>query len=304
MTVCIGVLCERKSSVILVADRMLTSGLSIEFEHPVSNKVTPLSQNCLALTAGDALAHTELFNAVSMRTGNLRYTTVEDIVAVVKEQYQRLRHQRIVDEVLMPRAFSGFEEFYHGTRGIPEALTYNIITEIERYDYGLTILIGGATGDEAHIYEVSDPGTSRCVDSVGFHAIGSGTNLAMSTLIADKCHQELQYIEALHIAVNAKLTSENAPGVGRKTDICLVRPRCPPIQFSDSEITELKELVRRQSIDETGDHIADLVESATLRTTQAPPRDSGNNANSSNQGEDSRDGSDTDAGGSGSQAED
>jgi len=60
MTVCIAALCERGSQVVLVADRMITSGLAIQFEHPLSRKVTPLSENCLAMTAGDALAFTEL----------------------------------------------------------------------------------------------------------------------------------------------------------------------------------------------------------------------------------------------------
>ncbi|MEE9355563.1 MAG: hypothetical protein V3U75_08235 [Methylococcaceae bacterium] len=62
MTICIAGICENGLSLILASDAMLTNeGLSIEFEHP-TKKMTCLSDCCIALTAGDALAYTEVFN--------------------------------------------------------------------------------------------------------------------------------------------------------------------------------------------------------------------------------------------------
>src|SRR3954462_5410766 len=112
MTVCIGVLCDNQRSVVLVADRMVTSGLDIQFEHPVANKLTRLSRNCVALTSGNAFAYTELFDDVGGQTGNMISTPVEAFVECIKGSYQKLRHKQIVERALIPRGFSGFAEFY------------------------------------------------------------------------------------------------------------------------------------------------------------------------------------------------
>lgn len=246
MTVCIGVLCERKQNVILVADRMLTSGLAIEFEHPVSNKITRLSPNCLALTAGNAFAFTELFAEVQTQTDNMRSTSVEQFVEIMKETYQRLRQKQIIERILMPRGLRDFGEFYKAqAMGLSDSLAFPILSEIDRFEYGLEILVGGISPAGAHLYAIHDPGTSYCLDSIGFHVIGTGTNLALSSLIANQCHQELPLADAVLVALGAKMTAENAPGVGRKTDLSLIlqaNGAIHPLQFDDESIKQLREL--------------------------------------------------------------
>lgn len=269
MTVCIGTLCENRHCVILAADRMVTSGLAIEFEHPVSNKITKLSENCLALTAGNALVYTELFNAVCHATSNKRFTSVEEFVEAIKEMYQALRRKQIEERFLMPRSFRNFQEFYQAQPVVSESIVFMIQQEIERFNYGLDILVGGVTGDAAHLYNISDPGTSQCYDSLGFQAIGSGMNLALSSLIGSGCHQDLSLAEALLTTVSAKMHAENAPGVGRRTDVSLIRPGQPCVHFSDDQIKRLKELAREGSAEglETVDGI---VSAAAGRNTGLP----------------------------------
>ena len=64
MTICIGALCDNGKAAVVAMDRMLTAEvLSIEFEHP-GNKLTRITDNCVALTAGNALGYVELFRAV------------------------------------------------------------------------------------------------------------------------------------------------------------------------------------------------------------------------------------------------
>lgn len=253
MTVCIGVLCEEKSSVVLVADRMVTSGLAIEFEHPVRNKLTGLSENCNALTSGDAYAFTELFDEVRSRTVNRRSTTVEEYVEIIKDCYQTLRHKQIVERILKPRGFDGFKDFYQAqAAGLSDNISLPMFNQIEMWNYRLEILVGGLSPAGGHLYVIHDPGTSHCLDSIGFHVIGSGTNLALSSLIANQCHQEMPEAEALLTALNAKMTAENAPGVGAKTDVSLIRtseyssfsPKT--VQFTDEEIIQFRDLCKKK----------------------------------------------------------
>ncbi len=94
MTICISVICDNSSKLIVASDNMLTNEvLSIQFEHP-TKKMTELSDKCIALTAGDALAHTELFNSVQCEIDRLKEPSIVEIVETVKECYQGIRKIR------------------------------------------------------------------------------------------------------------------------------------------------------------------------------------------------------------------
>ena len=106
------------------------------------------------------------------------------------------------------------------------------------------MLIGGVTFKRAHIYSIEDPGTSQCFDSIGFHVIGSGTNLALSSLIASGCHADMSEADVLMRAVDAKRTAENAPGVGRITDVSVILPN-RVVHFDYDQVKNLKECSRK-----------------------------------------------------------
>jgi len=223
MTICIGGICEGGSSIVLATDTMLTNqGLSIQFEQP-ARKMTRLSDACVALTAGDALAHTELFTTAQADIAKLKAPSVLEIVDRVKYCYQVTRKREIQERILNPRGFPGFREFYEAQRVLIPDIALAIQTEIERYDYGLEILIAGVSEGKAHIYGVSDPGTSKPFDAVGFHAIGSGLPHAINTMIARGWHHALPLEDGLVVVYEAKKMAEKAPGVGSTiTDISII----------------------------------------------------------------------------------
>jgi len=251
MTICIAAICEKGSSVVLATDSMLTNeALSIEFEHP-TKKMTRLSDSCIALTAGDALAHTELFDIVREEIIKLKAPSAPEIVGKIKECYQRIRKREIKEKILNPRGFSDFEDFYKAQQVLNPDIVMTIQNQIDSYDYGLEILVAGRSGNTAHIYGISDPGTSKCFDAIGFHAIGSGQPHAINTLIARGCHQDTSLQEALLIVYEAKKIAEKAPGVGANiTDICIMTPK-GIIEFPRNKIDQLHEIyekwLRRES---------------------------------------------------------
>jgi len=226
MTICIGAICERGSSLILASDTMITNAtLSIQFEHK-TRKMTSLSDLCIALTAGDALAYTELFNAVQSEIARLREPSIGEIVSKIKECYQAIRELEIKERILNPRGFADFQDFYRAQNLLVSDVALSIQMQIDSYDYGLDILVAGISQDVAHIYGIFDPGTSKCFDSIGFHAIGSGLSHAVNTLIVRGHHQEMPMKEAFIVTYEAKKMAEKAPGVGNNiTDICIMTPR-------------------------------------------------------------------------------
>lgn len=267
MTICIAAICKQSSSLILTTDSMLTNkALSIQFEHPMK-KMTHLAESCIALTAGDALAHTELFNMVQGEITRLKAPSVIEVISKIKECYQHIRKSEIKEKILNPRGFNDFEDFYQAQRVLVPDITLMIQSEIDRYDYGLEILIAGISEGFAHIYGISDPGTSKCFDALGFHAIGSGLPHAINTLIARGCHQGISLQEALLIVYEAKKIAETAPGVGANiTDICIMDSH-GITEFPRDKIGQLHKIhekwVRRET--NWGDDLAALLKEMEVK---------------------------------------
>ncbi|MCH7729700.1 MAG: hypothetical protein IH991_24990 [Planctomycetes bacterium] len=224
MTICIAAICEKGTSLVLATDTMVTNpGIPIEFEHP-SQKMAGLAENCIAMTAGDALAHSELFTKVRHHVGQFKQPPVEQIVDAIKRCYQEVRKQEVCERLLVPRGFGDFPDFYEHQRILLPEIAAAIQTQIDEYDYGLAIIVGGTTGESGHIYGVMNPGTSQCYDAISFHAIGTGASHALNALIARGCSSRTPLFEALMIVLEAKITAENAPGVGSTTDMAIMSP--------------------------------------------------------------------------------
>ena len=243
MTICLAVTCENSSNVVLAADTMVTNdALSIEFEHP-GKKITRLSETCVALTAGDALAYTEMFNAVQQEICRLRDSTVAEIVETIKTCFQRIRRKEIVERILQPRGFPSFEAFYENQRHLIGEVAYGIQGAIDGYDYGLQIIVAGTTAYEAHVYGVGDPGTSKCFDAINFHAIGSGLPHAVNMLIGRGINSQMSLQEAILVVYEAKLAAEKAPGVGNVTDMAIIGPGAF-VDIPRKEIENLKPILQ------------------------------------------------------------
>jgi len=207
--------------VAVAADRMVTGGMpQVEFEHKGS-KIIRLSDNCMALTAGDALAGKTLFDAVCAQLGSEDHP-VARIVEVVKAELRRQRNRQAEEELLLPRGIT-LKEFYdQWINSWPKELSIAIDNEIQTRDFGLHILIAGVD-ERPHLYVVMSPGIAQCYDSMGFCAIGSGSPLAMLQCISSNPGPSNGINEAIYRAHEAKLAAEPTPGVGQETDVAVVR---------------------------------------------------------------------------------
>ena len=223
MTICIGALCDNGKGVVVATDRMLTNQiLSVEFEHPAA-KITQLTPTCVALTAGNAIAHTELLRSVQERVSFHKGPLVSQVADIVKQCYQEARKRQVIDRILTRRGFMSLEDYYERHRMLDGTVVRAVEYEMESYDYGVDLLVAGVDATGAHLYSVTDPGTSWCFDAVGYHAIGSGLPHAINTLIARGCYQVASMPEVLYMVYEAKRAAEKAPGVGATaTDVAVV----------------------------------------------------------------------------------
>lgn len=238
MTVCVGVISNSSEVVAVAADRMVTGGIpQVEFEHKGS-KIIQLSHNCMALTAGDALAGKALFDAVCSQLGKEDHP-IDYVVETVKAELRRQRNRRAEEELLLPRGIT-LKEFYdQWINNWPKELAVAIDNEIQTADFGLHILIAGVD-ERPHLYVVMSPGIAQCYDSMGFCAIGSGAPLAMLQCISTNPGPSEHLNAAIYRAHEAKLAAEPTPGVGQETDVAVVRrDQCK--MLDESVVTKLRE---------------------------------------------------------------
>ena len=222
MTICIAAICDNKSKVIVACDRMITVRMPPqEFEHS-GPKLHRISDTCVVTTAGSVLAHVDMCEDVKTEMVHISQPSIRAIVECITKNFVAQRKRRVEDDILKPRGFD-LKSFYEKVGELPPQIGVTIDSDIMKYDgFNLELLIAGVDRAGAHIYEVIDPGSFECYDSLGYDAIGSGEHHAIRTFIFNNYSCTLPLNQALFSVYEAKKWSENAPGVGKATDMCVV----------------------------------------------------------------------------------
>ena len=220
MTICIGILCDNGQAVVAVSDKLVT-GPNIEFEH-TQEKIIKLNEYCVALSAGSALRHVELYNRVKRSMNEIEKPTISNISELVKKHYIELRNSCFEELILKPRSLN-LVEFYHTMRNFPDGFASFIERLNNEFTYQITVLVCGVDNIGGHIYIVGNPGVAEVFDSIGCAAIGIGAQHAHISLISNRCFQNTPLKQAIYFAMEAKICSEIAPGVGKDTDMLIVK---------------------------------------------------------------------------------
>ena len=221
LTICIATICDSSKKVVTAGDRMMTAGdLTVAFEHD-EPKITKLAGNCLALTAGPALVHTDLFRNVKREIHAGATPPISEILNKVKEEYLKLRQRQIEERYFKVRGFT-VEWFNTNQRMLSPDIALRLDRQLETHKFNLHILIAGVDNDGAHIYYVYPPCSSECYEALGYCSIGTGERHADSTFIAYRYTPSVSLNNALYITYEAKRNSEIAVGVGEHTDMAII----------------------------------------------------------------------------------
>lgn len=225
MTICIVGVCDLRDGLprtaVAIADRMITAG-DTEFEQEAFSKIDTLTGNCVAITAGSALAHTDLFNATKAKFIGTPAPPIDQVVTEIKSNFVKYRTARAVERYFKPLGIT-LAYFLENQRSLDNTLVIRLSRLLEEANLGLRIVVAGVDTMGAHVYCIFDPGTSECFDAIGYCSIGSGQRHADSSLINTSYNIEISVEKALYLMYVAKKKAELAPGVGRVyTDICKV----------------------------------------------------------------------------------
>jgi len=219
MTVCIANICEEGKSVISASDRMVTAGfLAQQFEHD-KRKIYKITKNVVALTAGDATRSIEIFRAIQTKIDTSVEISVKQIADLICEEYANLRNQKIDATYFRPRGMTR-ETFYKDySKQLPQELAIFLDKAVHTEDLGLHLIVSGVDETDAHVFGITNPGKLECYDTIGYHSIGIGSPHSLNSLIGRKSSTNDTLFTCVYNVYEAKKLAENAPGVGKNTDI-------------------------------------------------------------------------------------
>lgn len=225
MTICIGALCSNKDgqpykAVTVAADRMVTMGNLMEFEHDVP-KILKVTDKVVILMAGDAISGSRLARGVDSAFPN-----VAPSVITVAEQaaslYAELRDKKIEADIFRPRGLTR-QQFYEKGTAMPQQIVFGLDQEVKAANLGVEILIAGVDDSGSQLHVVGNPGGAyHDMRQIGFHAIGSGALHALQSLIGYGHTGTRPLADSVFSVYAAKRRAESAPGVGHDTDMAII----------------------------------------------------------------------------------
>jgi 20S proteasome alpha/beta subunit len=234
LTICLALLCDNGNQVVAAADRMVSvEFLSLQFEQH-ARKVDHVGEHTVALTAGDALGHTEILREATQEISRLSQPNVSQVAAQVEACFIH-RRQQLAENSVLRRVGMDYDTFLQQQRNLAPELVSTLISAYKDVELDIELLIAGVDSTGGHLYLISDPGITNCFDSIGYAAIGSGLPHAESFLTEADYSPKISVNRAIWLCYIAKRRSERAPGVGSKYTDVLVIDREQGVRFLDDQ---------------------------------------------------------------------
>lgn len=238
MTQLIAIICDCGRSLVGISDRMVTTGdMTLGFESP-NRKAEIITSKSAVLLAGTVHEPDLVRDAKQRARGKDR---IREIAEAFADVYLELRTKRIEDEVLKARAgIKSFAEYHQKQKMLHESLIFDLNERVRNHDLGLSVILLGID-DSAHIFHITNPGTARSFDNLGYCTVGMGDRHADNVFAWYRYSSTTPLNEALYIAFEAKKKSEMAGGVGAITDVLIITGDGPQI-VEESTVQALLEV--------------------------------------------------------------
>jgi 20S proteasome alpha/beta subunit len=233
VTVCIASI-YNNNSLLGASDKMLTN-YDVEFEPSdrAAKKTFPVTKNIVVMTAGGSSIHAHLLPKLQdfvnkrLEEDSSALLPVVDVANNYQKQYIEYRRGVAENQFLAPLGLN-LETFTAIQQTMNQQLVLNIASGLVDFkiDYNEDIeaIIAGIDETGPHLY-VLQSDNLICNDNVGFAAIGSGANHAISQLELSGLSRHSPEVKTLVAVHRAKKKSEISHGVGRATDMFVIGPR-------------------------------------------------------------------------------
>jgi hypothetical protein len=212
MTLCMAAICageDRKPLAVVAADRMVTYGGFIEFEHTVPKMAHP-TPYAVAMIAGDTLMGTTLARGVATDCIGTS-PPVSDVAGRLAQRYMELRRVELENQILSVRGLD-LQTYYGAHQALSPQVVMMLDQQMSQFNLGVELILAGVDGSGAHLYSIHNPGQpARDHDVIGYCAVGSGGIHALQAMIGFRHSSESGLRETLFRVYSAKRRAEVAP---------------------------------------------------------------------------------------------
>jgi hypothetical protein len=263
---------------------MLTSG-DVQFTPPQS-KIRDINSSIVAMISGDIALASELLVEVRaivdarIKAEPQNWWNVKDIADLWRAAFFARLRRESEQKWIAPLGLT-LESFIKRNKEFSDDLSGKLAQELLNFDLpGMEIIFAGIDPTGPHLY-VATGGEIRCMDAVGFAAIGSGAYHARSQLMFFGHTAGSPLNRSVYRVYAAKKRAEVAPGVGADTDTFVAWGLGGSAQIRD-EIIEIVKVAYAQTEsqsakivsaaeDKVHEEIKQLLEQIPKTSTQATP---------------------------------
>lgn len=278
MTVCIAAVCNmgptpNSTVVVTASDRMITIG-ELEYE-PEQTKTVYLATQTVALCAGDMQLHAAVVPKVFDRIRKAlqddpRNINVADIAEFYAEEFAFYRRKKAEREILFPRGLD-FDRFLARQSTMAHYQVRDLDDALAAYYIDSTAIIAGLDPTGGHIYKISNPGVATCWDTPYFACSGSGEHVASTQFMVAGFDKKWPLAKTVWLTFSAKAKAESAGGVGKQTDLVIVRHGGRISAATEDEKDRLYKLFKQVTEQEAAAALAAVTEiDAYLTSTERP----------------------------------
>jgi 20S proteasome alpha/beta subunit len=230
VTIGIAAICRHKGedAVVLCYDWQRTTGTFIKAEH--TDKMREF-KDAAVLLSGDVAAQVEFaarfeevvreFKAIEKTLGDLDLR-VGKYLSKIRNLAATYKRER-AEHAIRVRYGLTWTEFHSEEirKSIPPDRYKTIAEEIDLTDLGGSMIFAYVADEEAFVVTIHRDGTVSW-DEEDFALIGSGRHLAMAVTSQDHEIEHMSLEDCLVIVYQAKVLSQNNPGVGKHTTIAVI----------------------------------------------------------------------------------
>jgi hypothetical protein len=241
-----------QNCIVAVSDRSLAyfdANATVHARDDAALKAFSLSQSWGLLYAADDISH--VTGIVSEARQRLRDSKGSITVGLARtalcEAYRAVADERIVGRYLARYGINTVAEFRQtGFNQFGPEVFKRLADKIDEFDLGVSLLVYGFSDDstqDAHIFEITNPGDFKDHDIGGLGIIGSGFWPALASLTNHQfsVHDKLPTI--VYRLCEAKFFAEESdPAVGKATTVMVFGTNGRMVQLSPADIERLREV--------------------------------------------------------------
>jgi len=219
VTICIAAITGAGEHIVTASDRMISYDEFIPAGDDATLKQRKIAKAWGMMFAGTVSLFMPLLERILNNIDHESDCDLEQVQECVRNAYRSLFNERFSSDYLSRYCISDIEMFRTcGLEQFGNERFSHICDKIDSFDLGIDLLVYGFDSNgKAHIFQASNPGRVTSHDLLGYGAVGSGCWMATASLVRKMMPYNLD--ATAYRLLDAKFSSETAPGVGRSTTL-------------------------------------------------------------------------------------